>query len=176
MKKLRIEINDNRYQKDFEIKEDTDILLVIKKKTKTKVSFNVYNNITVRIKILSFCDSDSELFCEARMLGNNINYSLQSLALINNASRKSEISIIIPKGSISCTASEKEEAYLLTSNSKNNATVAVFSNEKDSTVNHSYSCNKISKQELLLLAARGIDAPQAQKLIIDTKIRSFIDF
>ena len=110
------------------------------------------------------------------MLGNNINYSLQSLALINNTSRKSEISIIIPKGSISCAASEKEEAYLLTSNSKNNATVAVFSNEKDSTANHSYSCNKISKQELLLLAARGIDAPQAQKLIIDTKIRSFIDF
>ena len=96
MKKLRIEINDNHYQKDFEIKEDTDLLLVIKKNTKTEVSFNVYDNITVRIKILSFCDSDSELFCEARMLGNNINYSLQSLALINNTSRKSEISIIIP--------------------------------------------------------------------------------
>lgn len=82
MKKLRIEINDSRYQKDFEIKEDTDLLLVIKKNTKTEVSFNVYDDITVRIKILSFCDSDSELFAKQECLAITLTIPYNHLRLL----------------------------------------------------------------------------------------------
>lgn len=174
MRNLCIEINDNHYQKDFSVKEDTNFIFLIQKNIDTKIRFDVYKNVNIKVKVLSTSDNDSELEIEARLHENNINYDLRSLALIDNHSRKSNLIITIPRGATGCVASEKEEAFLLDNIAKNDATVAVFSNEKDSAISHSYVCNKIAKRELLLLASRGINKQQAQKLLLDTKMKNFI--
>ena len=52
MRNLRIEINDNHYQKDFSVKEDTNFIFLIQKNIDTKIRFDVYKNVNIKVKVL----------------------------------------------------------------------------------------------------------------------------
>lgn len=174
MRSRLIEINKNYYQQDFTVTNNIELVFIVKNNNYAKIEIVAKTNVNIRIKILSICNSDTSLEFKGTLDGKNINFEINSLAILRNCNRKANFILKVPKGSSECIASEKEEAFLLDSLARNSASVAAFIEERKSNINHSYSSNKINKQELLFLMLRGLNENDAQKLILDAKINNFL--
>ncbi len=171
MKTQLIKINEAYFNEEIRIADDLFLSIIINDNNSAKLTITVEENANVVVKILDMSGTDFR--CHTKLDGSNINFSINSFAVVSKH-RKSDIQIEVPADSKNCVASECEEAFLLNDQARNNATLSVLANEKESAISHSYSCNHISAKQLDFLMARGLKKSEAKQLILNAKIDKFL--
>ena len=142
------------------------------------LKFKLDSNARLYLKVLMLAKDHSKVRLNylVQHCGDNTTSDCQILSLLDGRSAKeSSMTIQVDNDATDVVAKEREDCLLLSNDAKSRAVPRVICYNEKVDIEHSFACGHFDDRQIEYLTSRGLSKRRAKRLLLDSKIRSFID-
>ena len=172
----------SNYERNQRLRDDEELRLYLicssDGDSSLNFRFKLDNNARLYLKVLILAKGDSKIRLNylVQHCGDNTMSDCQILSLLDGRSAKESSMIIeVDNDATDVVAKEREDCLLLSNDAKSRAVPRVICYNEKVDIEHSFACGHFGDSQIEYLTARGLSKRRAKRLLLDSKIRSFID-
>ena len=142
------------------------------------LKFKLNSNARLYLKVLMLAKYHSKVSLSylVQHCGDNTTSNCQILSLLDGQSvKESNMIIDVDDEATGAVAKEHEDSLLLSNDAKSRAVPRVICYNEKVDIEHSFTCGHFDDSHIEYLTARGLSKRRAKRLLLDSKIQSFID-